>query len=265
MLGAAVATLAFVLGGAWVLQDRLIYFPGADPGAAPPPWQVLRVATSDGLDLTAWVRASEESQPRPLVIVFPGNAGNRADRLATGNALASTGAGVVLAEYRGYGGNPGRPTENGLIADALATVAAAVDAVGPSSSVAYFGESLGAAVAVAAAGERRPHAIILASPFTSLVDVGRYHYPWFPVSALLRDRYPSLERINAGVLEGVPTLVVAGTADRTVPFVQSLEIASAADASLYQVDGADHNDPAIRSAPDLATAIEKFLAPAPGE
>jgi len=263
-LGAAVAAGALAVGGVWMLQDRLIYFPGADPGAPPPSWGVLRVAASDGLMLTAWLRKSDSSESQPLVVVFPGNAGNRADRRTVGDALAATGASVVLAEYRGYGGNPGRPSEEGLVDDALATVDAAVAALGPSNGLVYFGESLGAAVAVGAAERRPPDAIILGSPFTSLVDVARHHYPWLPVSALLRDRYPSLERINGGALAGVPTLVVAGTADGTVPFSQSMEIAAAAGAQTREVEGADHNDASIRSAPDVIAAVNRFVAQAVG-
>lgn len=263
-LGAALAAGVLALGGIWMLQDRLVYFPGANPGAPPPPWGELRVAASDGLMLTAWLRKSDASESQPLVIVFPGNAGSRADRRPLGDALAAAGASVVLAEYRGYGGNPGRPSEDGLVADALATVGVALDAVGPSSAVVYFGESLGAAVAVGASEQRPPDAIILGSPFTSLVDVGRHHYPWLPISALLRDRYPSLERIDGGALEGVPTLVIAGTGDRTVPFGQSREIAAAANARTYEVDGADHNDASIRSAPDMVAAVSRFVAQATG-
>jgi fermentation-respiration switch protein FrsA (DUF1100 family) len=258
-LGAAFAAVALTLGGTWMLQDRLIYFPGGDPGVPPAPWSDLRVASSDGLVLTAWLRPSDAPETRPLVIVFPGNAGNRADRVALGNALGSAGYHVVLAEYRGYGANPGRPSEEGLVADAVATVEAATETVGVCGGLVYFGESLGAAVAVAAAETWQPDAIVLASPFTSLVDVGRHHYPWLPVSALLRDRYPSLERINAGVLDGVPTLVIAGTSDGTVPFGQSTQISAAAEAATYIVEGADHNDPAIRSAPELIDTVARFV------
>jgi fermentation-respiration switch protein FrsA (DUF1100 family) len=86
-----------------------------------------------------------------------------------------------------------------------------------------------------------------------------------PVSALLRDRYPSLERINAGVLDGVPTLVIAGTSDGTVPFDQSMQIAGAVEAATYVVEGADHNDPAIRSAAELIDTVARFVDRAIGE
>lgn len=243
-----------------MLQDRFIYFPTGDPGAPPNPWEELTVQTTDGIDLTAWIRFGNPSSDRPLVIVLPGNAGNRVGRVPLGNKLANAGLDVVLSEYRGYGGNRGSPSEEGLIADALATVAAARRAVASSGPVVYHGESLGAAVAIAAAGEERPDALILASPFTSLVDVGRHHYPWLPVSTLLRDRYESLKRIENGALDGVPTLVIAGSGDRTIPFEQSMTIADAADAETFEVSGADHNDPAIRSASPVVAAIVEFLA-----
>ena len=78
----------------------------------------------------------------------------------------------------------------------------------------YFGESLGAAVAVGLAVERPPAALVLRSPFTSLADVAAVHYPWLPVRRLLLDRYPSIERIGS---VRVPVMVIAGDRDDIVP------------------------------------------------
>lgn len=258
-VGAVLIVVVVVIGGMWMLQDRLIYFPGPDPGPPPSPWKEVRTTTSDGLELSAWLRVDRPGADRPTVIVFPGNAGNRAGRIPLGNALAAAGYAVILAEYRGYGGNGGRPSESGLIADALAATAAARDLGLSGGGLVYFGESLGAAVAIAAAGAHRPDAVVLGSPFTSLVDVGRHHYPFLPVGALARDHYPSLDRIKAGDLDGVPVLVVAGTADRTVPVGQSRRVAEAAGAEVYEVEGADHNDPSIRSARPMVDAVAEFL------
>jgi pimeloyl-ACP methyl ester carboxylesterase len=74
---------------------------------------------------------------------------------------------------------------------------------------------------------------------------------------LLRDRYPSLER--AETIVGVPTLVIAGTDDRTVPFEQSRTLATALDAQFHAVEGADHNDPELFADPDLVATISSFL------
>jgi hypothetical protein len=251
-----------VIGGVWMLQERLIYFPAGDPGPPPEPWEVVDVASTDGVNLAVWARVDDAASDSPIVVVFPGNAGNRAGRVPLGNALADAGYGVVLAEYRGYGGNSGSPSESGLIDDALATVDAVRRRSPSNEGVVYFGESLGAAVAIAAAEQSPPDALILGSPFTSLVDVGRHHYPWLPVSALLRDHFASLERLEGGALDGIPALVIAGTGDGTVPVEQSRRIASALGASIYEVEGVDHNNVAIRSAPAMVDAVTEFLAEA---
>ena len=120
---------------------------------------------------------------------------------------------MLLFDYRGYGGNSGRPSENGLAADARAAqawLAAQPDV----ERVVYFGESLGAAVAIGLAVERPPAALVLRSPFTSLADVGAVHYPWLPVRRLLLDRYPSIERIGS---LSAPLMVIAGDRDDIVP------------------------------------------------
>ncbi len=242
-----------------MIQDRLIYFPGPDPGPAPVPWEEHRVEAQDDAELSMWVRVADGGTDRPLVIVFPGNAGNRAGRVPLGNQLASAGYGVILGEYRGYGGNPGTPSEDGLIADAVAITRMGRSLGLGDAGIVYFGESLGAAVAVGAAAVDPPDALVLGSPFTSLVDVGRHHYPWLPVAALVRDRYPSLERIESGEISGIPALIIAGTADGTVPVDQSRVIAEALGATTYVVSGADHNDPAIRSAPAMVRVVSEFI------
>ncbi|MEA2009518.1 MAG: alpha/beta hydrolase, partial [Actinomycetota bacterium] len=156
VIGIGLVVVGFAIGGLWMLQDRLIYFPGPDPGKAPIPWEQHSVETEDGLALTAWVRADDVNADHPVVIVFPGNAGNRAGRVPLGNALATAGYPVILGEYRGYGGNPGKPSEDGLIADAVAIAQLGQTLGLADSGVVYFGESLGAAVAIGAATVEPP-------------------------------------------------------------------------------------------------------------
>lgn len=258
ILGVLAAVLvAFVVVG-WLAQRRLIYLPGGDPGPPPAGWSEASLDTADGLALRAWL-----AEPAPdldcdqVVIVFPGNAGSRADRVALGEGLVAAGFTVLLVDYRGYGGNPGSPSEAGLLDDARAARAFVDEAGLGGGSVVYFGESLGSGVAVGLAAEAPPDAMVLRSPFTSLADAARHNLRWLPVQWLLRDRFPSLER--APGLRGVPALVIAGTADRTVPIDQSRRLAEAMSGEFLVVEGADHNDFALVADPALVGSVAGFL------
>jgi hypothetical protein len=265
MTTAAVVLIAVVavLAAAWLLQRRLIYFPF---GEVPSPAAVglddaepVTFATDDGIVLRGWFVRSETSPARFTVLVLNGNAGNRAYRAPLARALRRHGLAVLLFDYRGYGGSAGQPSESGLMADARAARAwlAARPDVDP-ARVAYFGESLGAAVALALAVEQAPAALVLRSPFTSLADVGRLHYPILPVGRLLRDRFASLDRI--GQLRA-PLAVIAGDRDTIVPAAQSRRLFEAAPGpkTWTLVEGADHNDLALLAGPEVIAATLRAL------
>ncbi len=250
VLGSVVLT-----GLTWVLQRRLVYFPGGTP---PPVEQLLpggeavTLPTEDGLELAAWFVPSGPT----AVLVLPGNAGNRANRAPLARALAAAGLSVLLIDYRGYGGNPGRPSEEGLRSDARAAVAwlaehPAVD------RIVYLGESLGAAVATWMATERAPAALMLRSPFPSLGAVARLHYgpvpDWF-----LRDRFLAVEQVRDLHL---PLLVVVGDQDEIVPVDLSRRLYAAAQEPkrFLAIPGAGHNDPALLDGDRFVAALTAFL------
>jgi fermentation-respiration switch protein FrsA (DUF1100 family) len=265
-----VAVLAAALGLLWLFQRRLLYFPS--PGPVPPAASVLPGAedvtfeTADGLRLAGWFVPAPPGGPadrvgraRPAVLVCNGNGGDRSMRAPLAAALSRMGLAVLLFDYRGYGGNPGHPTEEGLAADARAALGylAARPEVDP-ERVIYFGESLGAAVALRLATERPPAALVLRSPFASLAEVGRRHYPVLPVSLLLRDRYDSAAL--AGRLDA-PLLVVAGGRDQIVPAGHSRRLFDAAPQPkrLVVLDGAGHNDDELLAGPRLLAELRTFL------
>jgi fermentation-respiration switch protein FrsA (DUF1100 family) len=281
----AAAVLAASVGLLWAFQRRLIYLPS--PGKVPPAASVLpgsedvTFETADGLRLGGWFVPPDPRQPLPgparpgaagsgavgpgaAVLVCSGNGGDRSMRAPLAAALARMGLAVLLFDYRGYGGNPGRPGEEGLAADARAALGylAARPEVDP-GRVVYFGESLGAAVALRLAVERPPAALVLRSPFASLAEVGRLHYPVLPVSLLLRDRYDSAAL--AGRLTA-PLLVVAGGRDRIVPAGHSRRLFAAAPEPkrLVVLDGAGHNDHNLLAGPPLLAELQAFLAGVPG-
>lgn len=253
-LGSIVAVVALL----WTFQRRLIYLPGR---AVPPiesvlpGWLETVVTTSDGERLGVWY-SEPATDDSPLAIIFNGNAGTRAGRAALGEALAGSGYGVVLFDYRGYGDSTGSPSEAGLALDAEAIRDFAVG-VAPDSPIVYFGESLGAAVAIGLAADAPPEALVLRSPFSSLADVARVHYP-LPLDRLLRDRYPSESTIGD---VDTPTLVIAGSSDTIVPAAQSRRVHESArePKELVIVGEAGHNDFALLAGPVMIDAVTDFI------
>jgi len=260
-----VIVVACLLALIWTLQRRLIYFPTADvpttDAIGRTDVEPVTFETIDRLRLNGWFFAVEGPLPRITVIVFNGNAGNRAHRVPLAAALHRHGLQVLLVDYRGYGSNPGTPSQKGLAADsraARAYVAGRSDV--DASRLVYFGESLGTAVAVDLAVEYPPAALVLRSPFTSMSDVGQYHYPLLPVRLLLRDRFAAIgqiQRIQA------PLLVIAGGRDRIVPVESSRRVYEAATGlkTFLLVPDADHNDYELFAGDEMIDSIDRFLQP----
>jgi uncharacterized protein len=263
LIGVAVWVVVVVLAA--MVQRQLIYLPDRSRPSPPAGVETVTLTTADGLDLVAWfVPAADPAAAASTVLVAPGNAGNRALRLPLAAGLAARGHAVLLLEYRGYGGNPGRPSEDGLLADARAARQHldARDDVDPARIV-YLGESLGTGVVSALAVEAPPAALVLRSPFPELADVGQAAYPFLPVRWLLRDRYPVSEHLAA--YDG-PVLVVAGDADTIVPTALSRTVAEAAGAELTLLAGVDHNDRALLDGADYLDAVDAFVrAERPGQ
>jgi fermentation-respiration switch protein FrsA (DUF1100 family) len=255
--------LASFVALAWVAQRSLIYFPAPN---VPAPADVglvnveeVTFTTADSITLNGWFLPRGRPSGGWTILVFNGNAGNRAHRAAFAAALRARGAAVLLFDYRGYGENLGSPSEDGLAEDARAARRYLLGRhdVGASRLV-YFGESLGSGVAIGLALEHPPAALIVRSPFTSLADVGQHHYPLLPVGLLLRDRYASIDRLPH---IRSPLLVIAGSEDRIVPLAQSRRIFDAAGEpkTLEIIEGADHNDEALFSGQQMVAAIVTFL------
>jgi fermentation-respiration switch protein FrsA (DUF1100 family) len=245
----------------WALQRQLIYFP--DPTPVPPAGEVITGArdvtlrTANGLELGAWfVPATGQVDTGMAVLVAPGNGGNRAGRAGFAEELSRRGLAVLLMDYRGYGGNPGSPSQDGLAADADAAVGALTELGYPPQRTVYFGESLGSGVVAGLQVRHPPAGIVLRSPFTELADVGAYHYPWLPVGALLRDRFPVMEHLATNL---VPITVIYGDRDAVVPPLLSARVADQAPslAERVVIEGADHNDP-IMFGPRVADAVARL-------
>jgi len=215
-----------LVGGLYLVQRELIYHPTqslpSPENSGVPEMKVVRLTTEDGVTLTSWYRPPQEGLP--TIVYFQGNGGNIAGRGTKVRPYLDAGFGVLLAGYRGYGGNPGRPSEPGLYADGRAHLDFLNKQNIPPKRWVMYGESLGSGVAVQMAFERAKDdqgqtdgsigTVILEAPFSSLGDAAQSHYPFFPTRYLVKDRFDSIAKIDK---IKAPLFVFNGDRDGVIP------------------------------------------------
>jgi uncharacterized protein len=239
------AAYALFTAAIYFAQRRMMYFPATflptPQEAGLKTAETVDLQTSDGLKLVAWYVPATRASTLKTIIYFHGNAGNIAGRIFRIRQYLDAGFGVLLVEYRGYGGNPGNPTEQGLYKDGRAAMDWLADKGIPAEQTVLFGESLGSGVAVQLATEYRTGALVLEAPYTSTVDVAAGAYWFLPVRLMMKDRFDSLDKITR---INTPLLVMHGEHDRTIPVAHGRRLLSAARDPRRGVfvDRAGHND-----------------------
>lgn len=231
------------------LVPALVYYPEPLDAARSEPaaWghedaEELWLTTEDEVRLHAWWFPAR-AQRCGVALFLHGNAGHLASRGPIAESLAYLGFEVLLPDYRGYGLSEGRPDEPGLYRDAAAAYEAALERSGlPADRLLVMGNSLGSAVAVELAARRPVGALVLVSPFSSTVAVGRRAYPYLPGRLLDWTEH----RFDAGARIGrvdAPLLVVRGGRDRMIAEADSRAVFEAAPgpSTWHQEPEADHN------------------------
>lgn len=208
---------AYVVAGCslYGVQRSLVFQPwtgGAAGRAEAVGMTPVTTAAADGVAVTHWYAPPQHGQK--VVVLFHGNGGTISDLEPWAAVFRARGYGVVLADYRGYSGNPGSPSEAGLYADARALLDWLAAQGSADRHIVLLGWSLGSGVAVQMATERHPAALVLLAPYTSLVDVAVRQYPIFPVRRLMRDRFDNIGKIAA---IDAPLMIVHGDDDTVVP------------------------------------------------
>ena len=259
LIVAAAVVYGVFVGYLYTIQRRILFVPGTLPPdrieAGVPDMREVDLVTEDGLTLRSWYRPADPGCP--TLVYFQGNAGTIAGRGFKARAFLDRGLGVLLVGHRGFGGNPGHPSEIGLITDGRAALNfLASETVGPGDVVLY-GESLGSGVAVALAADAEipVGAVILEAPYTSIVEIAATRYWFVPVAMLLKDRFDSLSRIS-GVR--APVLILHGEDDKVINVDQGRRLHEAAvePRRLHLFEQGSHSDLYEHGA---AEVIEAFL------
>lgn len=248
---AAIATAAMSLGGcAGFVRDR-IYRP--EPIVAAPAWRgeaprAVSVRTADGLTLRGWYWAPAAGQA-DILVFFHGNGGNRDTAAQIAEPLRENGHGLLIADYRGYSGNPGRPSEPGLFADGKAFLDLA-RRLQPNGKAYLFGWSMGGAVALELASREPVNGVVTLGAFARLADVAPgLSRPFLP------DRFDKLAAISR---VSAPLFLFHGTEDRIVPYDHAarLKAASGGRATVVTLRGAGHHLDFGTIAPVVWRALE---------
>lgn len=254
----AVLTLA---AGAWAGQRSMLFRAAAfDP--VPALWQaetfeVVRYATDDGLEIAGWY-AAPTRPGSPVILYFPGCRGHLGHQAAKLRAFVAEGAGVLMAGYRGYARNAGRPSETGLRRDAAAAAAfLRARGVEPSRTV-VWGYSLGSSVATGVATAGGFAGLVLEAPFLSVPAVVASHAR-IGLGPLIRDRFDTralIPRVDA------PVLVLHGTADAVIPWSHGEALSRIAPvASFVPLAGGGHDDLAAFGAGALVADFVRRMVP----
>jgi pimeloyl-ACP methyl ester carboxylesterase len=246
----ALALYALLATLAWRFQDRIAFPSPRAPLPVPPPRgledaEPFTLTLRDGTRLVGWylppVHGEQEARGAPALLWFYGNGETIGAIWPVLRDFRPSGTAMIVVDYPGYGASEGRATEAALYEAADVAYATLVARAGiDPARVHVYGRSLGTVVATHVAISHAVAGLVLESPFTNALEMGRRHYALFP-GFLLRLRLDNLDMIRR---VRCPVLVFHGTEDWLVPLDMGRRVAAAAPGpvELVLIDGAGHND-----------------------
>ena len=241
-------------------QGNLLYHPTTDnylqnqAEREPAEIEKVKITTKDKINLIGWFynRNLEEFK---TILFFHGNAGSLENRTYKLNHFKNLNLNFLIIAWRGFSGNKGKPNEMGLYEDAKSAIKWLKAKGVKEKNIILYGESLGTGVAVEVAQNKNYAGVILESPFTSMVNMGKKYYPFFPVSLLLKDKFESYKKINNIF---VPVLIMHGKVDKIVPYDMGKKMYELANEPkfFYSQEYGDHM---IEYDEKLLSALKKFI------
>jgi len=241
-------------------QRSLLYHPSVDNYLKeqvvrePTEIEKVKITTNDKIDLIGWFY-NQDLEKFKTILFFHGNAGSLENRTYKLNHFKDLNVNFLIIAWRGFNGNEGKPNEMGLYEDARSAIKWLSAKGIKEQNIILYGESLGTGVAVEVAQNKDYAGVILESPFTSMVNMGKKYYPFFPVSLLLKDKFESYKKINNIF---VPVLIVHGTVDKIVPYDMGKKMYELANEPkfFYSQEYGDHM---IKYDEKLLSALKKFI------
>ena len=210
----------------------------------------------NGFDLHGWFIYREFSPEHPLVIYYGGNAEEISHNLFDLEKYEKES--LLFMNYRGYGKSTGIPSQSSLFSDALYIFDHISDTYSiPSTNIILMGRSLGSSVAIYVAKQRHVKAVILITPFDSLINVAKDHYPFFPVKLLLMHAFDSVQ-IASEIT--TPMIAIIAGQDRIISNERSVNLVEhwGVKSHYVTIKDADHNS--ISNYPEYWNTIRLFLS-----
>ncbi len=246
--------ITFVL---YFFQRNLLYYPSVDNYSVEKlnfSIEKVKIKTKDNIELSSWYYA-KDSENYKTILFLHGNAGTLENRIYKINHFKNMNVNFLIIAWRGFSGNKGKPTEKGLYDDAEASVKWLKDKGIKEENIIIYGESLGTGIATEIAQNKNFAGVILETPFTSMVDVGKSKYPYFPVNFLLKDKYKSDKKIKN---IKSPILIMHGEVDSIVPFWMGKKMYELANEPKYSYFS-KHDDHMMEYNENLVEALRKFI------
>ena len=244
----------------FLFQGNLLYHPTTDNylqnqvEREPAEIEKVKITTKDKINLIGWFynRNLEEFK---TILFFHGNAGSLENRTYKLNHFKNLNLNFLIIAWRGFSGNKGKPNEMGLYEDAKSAIKWLKAKGVKEKNIILYGESLGTGVVVEVAQNKNYAGVILESPFTSMVNMGKKYYPFFPVNLLLKDKFESYKKIKNIF---IPVLIMHGKVDKIVPYDMGKKMYELANEPkfFYSQEYGDHM---IEYDEKLLSALKKFI------
>ncbi len=214
----------------------------------------IKIKTDDNIELLGWYH-NKDLKKHKTILFFHGNAGSLENRIYKLNHFQEMNVNFLIIAWRGFSGNKGKPSEEGLYKDGNSAIKWLIDKGVAEENIVIYGESLGTGVATHLSQNKNFAGVILETPFTSMIDAAKTFYPYIPVKILLKDKYDNKSKIKN---ISIPILIMHGEADQIVPFFMGKKIFEIANEPKYSYF-TKNDDHMMEFDESLIKALNSFL------